>query len=286
MSEDSSTGATGRVNTSGEVGQVFQVGNVGAVHISRPAPVSGEISDLVDAIRRIIADLRESDLRSMDAGYLGQLLGEADYRLVGLSHRFDDLLRERNELLRRLDETERGNRDRTSVATIYLDDSAGAEQVEEAVVRLVESAGGSVVLRHDPVIGSWYRRLTLAFKRAADSDAGREVKAAIVQGAASRAIHSSNAQNTSVMLQNLGPVIGAIKDYRDVVIRVEALLIVKVDGVLVVHQLTPAQQLTLDRNPDLARLPSSVLPALGLSEREPSFESSVPLTASEKPAIQ
>lgn len=45
-------------------------------------------------------------------------------------------------------------------------------------------------------------------------------------------------------------------------IRTGALLIVKIDSTLVVHQLTPAQQLQLDHQPQLAQSPHQILSAL------------------------
>jgi hypothetical protein len=48
------------------------------------------------------------------------------------------------------------------------------------------------------------------------------------------------------------------------VIRAGALLIVKMGSTLVVHQLTPAQQLQLDHQPQLAQRPHDILSALEL----------------------
>ncbi|MFN2496161.1 MAG: hypothetical protein ABR608_09690 [Pseudonocardiaceae bacterium] len=64
------------------------------------------------------------------------------------------------------------------------------------------------------------------------------------------------------MLQNLGPVLAALQPTKDAVIRAGALLIVKVDWIVAVHQLTPAQQLQLDHQPQLAQSPHDILFAL------------------------
>lgn len=66
------------------------------------------------------------------------------------------------------------------------------------------------------------------------------------------------------MMQNLGPVLNALQPTKDAVVRVGALLIVKVNWVVVVHQLTVAQQFKLDHQPGLAQSPSDILKALEL----------------------
>jgi hypothetical protein len=67
------------------------------------------------------------------------------------------------------------------------------------------------------------------------------------------------------MMQNLGPVIGSLQPTKDAVIRVGALLIVKVDWAVAVHQLTAAQQLQLDHQPQLAASPRQILAVLELA---------------------
>jgi len=49
---------------------------------------------------------------------------------------------------------------------------------------------------------------------------------------------AQDATVTATMLQNLGPVIEALQPTKDAVLRVGALLIVKVDWTIVVHRLT------------------------------------------------
>lgn len=69
---------------------------------------------------------------------------------------------------------------------------------------------------------------------------------------------------TATMLQNLGPVLMSLQPTKDAVHRVGALLIVKVDWVVSVHQLTAAQQATLDHRPQLACSPHEIIAALNL----------------------
>jgi hypothetical protein len=74
-------------------------------------------------------------------------------------------------------------------------------------------------------------------------------------------------------------------------IRVGALLIVKVDWVVSIHQLTAAQQLHLDHQPNLATAPHKVLQALKLErvnppEKAPNYiDASIPSQALINPKI-
>lgn len=77
----------------------------------------------------------------------------------------------------------------------------------------------------------------------------------------SRLILAQDAQVTAMMLQNLGPVLASLQPTRDAVLRIGALLIVKVNWVVQVIQLTAAQQAVLDHRPELATKPHEIVAA-------------------------
>jgi len=148
--------------------------------------------------------------------------------------------------------------------TVYLSDEAVHEEIEAAVEGLLASAGIQITERDDPIIGSWFRRMRARSDAAPRSPVAREAAMAAVHAADTRLVHSPDAQVTATLLQNLGPVIAALQPTKDAVIRAGALLIVKVDWVIAVHQLTAAQQLELDHHPSLAASPHEILTALQL----------------------
>lgn len=80
----------------------------------------------------------------------------------------------------------------------------------------------------------------------------------------SRLVLAQDAEVTAKLLQNLAPVLGALQPTKDAVIRAGALLIVKVDWVVSVFQLTAAQQARLDHRPQLASSPREIVAALSL----------------------
>lgn len=148
--------------------------------------------------------------------------------------------------------------------TIYLSDESVHEQVETVVEDLLASVDGHIEHRDDPIFGSWFRRMRAEIGEAARSPLGREATLVAAHAAESRFVHAQDATVTATLMQNLGPVLAALQPTKDAVLRVGALLIVKVDGVVMVHQLTAAQQLKLDHQPQLAQSPHDILTALEL----------------------
>jgi transcriptional regulator with XRE-family HTH domain len=146
--------------------------------------------------------------------------------------------------------------------TIYLSDESVHEQVEAAVEDLLAASGVHVEHRDDPVFGSWFRRMRARTGQAVHSPLAREAAIVAAHAAESRLVHAQDATVTETMLRNLGPVLTALHPTKDAVIRAGALLIVKVDWIVAVHQLTPAQQLRLDHQPQLAQSPHDILSAL------------------------
>jgi hypothetical protein len=143
----------------------------------------------------------------------------------------------------------------TMFVSMYLSDEGAHPAVETAVEMVLTQAGLVVVDRDDPVFGSWFRRVRAG-----------ELGAMAAHAADSRLVLAHDAQVTSTMLQNLGPVLTALQSTKEAVLRIGAVLIVKLDDQLVVHQLTAAQQLQLDHQPHLAMAPHEILAALRLGE--------------------
>lgn len=148
--------------------------------------------------------------------------------------------------------------------TIYLSYESVHEQVEAAVEDLVATVGGHIEHRDDPVPGSWFRRMRARISQAVHSPLGHEAAILAAHAAESHLVLAQDATITATMLQNLGPVLTALQPTKDAVIRAGALLIVKLNSTVVIHQLTAAQQLRLDHQPQLAQSPHDILSALQL----------------------
>lgn len=156
----------------------------------------------------------------------------------------------------------------TAPVTVYLSDEAAHEEVEAAVEALIARAGLQVEARDEPVLGSWFRKMHAGVRTLAGSPAGREAALTVAHAADSRLVLAQDAYVTATLLQNLGPVIQSLQPTRDAVLRIGALLIVKVDWAVQVFQLTAAQQALLDHQPQLATKPDQIIAALQLSASE------------------
>jgi hypothetical protein len=129
--------------------------------------------------------------------------------------------------------------------TIYLSEAADHEQVQSAVERLLAEAGLRIDSRDDPVVGSWFLRMrAVSGKPDAHPDPAQDPRI------------------TADLMQNLPSIIQSLQPFKEAVIRLGAVLIVKVDQAVAVHQLTGAQQAALGYDPQLAATPHAALAAL------------------------
>jgi hypothetical protein len=173
-------------------------------------------------------------------------------------------------------DSEEGTNEADNVpVSIYLADEDIHGQVETAVEQWLTTADVFIDTRTEPVIGSWFRRMEASVKSAVRTPAAREALLTATHIADSHLVQSQDAYVTATLLQNVGPVLQALQPTKDAVVRAGALLIVKVDWVVQVHQLTAAQQAILDHQSQLAASPKEIITALQPSEPE-SQEAALP----------
>jgi RNA polymerase sigma-70 factor (sigma-E family) len=153
----------------------------------------------------------------------------------------------------------------TFPVSIYLADEAIHRQVESTVEKWLATASVAVDERQPPIIGSWFQRMRASAKVALNSEAAHELALTAAHAADARLVLAQDSTITATLLANLGPVIASLQPTKDAVIRVGALLIVKVEWVVQVVQLTAAQQALLDHQPQLASDPPKIVSALQLS---------------------
>ena len=152
-----------------------------------------------------------------------------------------------------------GDRGGLVPVTIYLSEDDGHEQVQTAVEDLLRTAGWQIVHHDDPVAGSWFRRMWAQFGLVAGSMAtiaGHRVE--------SEQVRWPDADMTATMLRHVGPVITALQPTRNAVIWAGAVLIMKVNGVVSVRELTIDQRAWLTRQPALVTAPEDLAAALRL----------------------
>lgn len=116
----------------------------------------------------------------------------------------------------------------TMPVTIYLTDERYHAQVEAAVETLLATAGLQIADRDDPVIGSWFRRMTARLKDGLRSPASQDAALTAVHALDARVVLPQDAEVTEKLLKNLPPLIEVLAPVPgDAVIRVGALLVVK-----------------------------------------------------------
>lgn len=162
---------------------------------------------------------------------------------------------------------------------IYLTDEGISSRVEFAVYEWLATADLAFVSRGAPIIGSWLRYIQVQAKKSAKTPAARDALLTATHVADSHLVQTQDAYVTATLLQNVGPVLQALQPTKDAVVRAGALLIVKIDWVVQVHQLTAAQQATLDHQSHLVASPKEIATALRLSSPV-SEEASLPSSAS------
>jgi RNA polymerase sigma-70 factor (sigma-E family) len=158
--------------------------------------------------------------------------------------------------------------------SIYLAEEDIHLQVEAAVEEWLAKANISIDEREQPIIGSWFRRMQATAKAALNSEAAQDVAMTAVHAADARLVLAQDANITATLLANLAPVIQSLQPTKDAVLRVGALLIIKVDWTVQVVQLTAAQQAILDHQPQLASAPHQIIAALQLPTPTPEHAAS------------
>lgn len=222
-------------------------------------------TDVEETVSGLVAALTRTSTTGAGIGFANVASAVVHARESGV-FAFDDSRAARDESEDAHADT--GNRSVPDVVTlpvtIYLSDEAIHEQVETAVEALMALAGLQVESRDEPVSGSWFRRMRATLKAVAHSPAVRESALVAAHVADARLVLAQDAAITATLLQNLGPVLTALQPTKDAVIRVGALVVVKVEWVVSIHQLTAAQQAMLDHTPRLAASPHEIITALNL----------------------
>ena len=211
--------------------------------------------------REMLANKRQQQERERDMLAMKRHLQELERDM--LANKRQQQERERDMLAnKRQQQEQRGAAETSMSVSIYLADEEIHEQVETAVEQWLGTAHFSIDTRGEPVIGSWFRRMEAGVKKAVRTPAGRE---AVLTGrhiADSRLVQAQDAYVTETLLRNVGPVLQALQPTKDAVVRAGALLIVKVDWVVQVYQLTAAQQAILDHQPHLVTSPGEIIAVL------------------------
>ncbi len=227
-----------------------------------------------EAALEIFRDLQDAYQQATTLGHLGDVwaaLSEDEtaraswqtaLELFESQQRISEAERVREQLTRLPEKTD------TISISVYLSDAATASGVETEIENLLATAGLVAFDPEPPVIESWFRRQKARAAKAASTPAGKELIATAAHAVEAKTVQAWDAEVTSKMLANLGPVLTAIEPNNEVVLRIGAILIVKIDGSLGVYQLNASQQFALDHAPQLAKDAHEILRVLNPDQNQ------------------
>jgi hypothetical protein len=136
---------------------------------------------------------------------------------------------------------------RTVPASVYIDVDIDHFEVERAFIGLLTAFDLEIAETFPPIRGSWFRAFTARAKKAATAPEFTSRLAKI-----ERALESAQGDAVAKLITALGSAPNAI-------IQIGSVLLIKVDGVPVVRNLTQVELTHLERNPALFRDPAAAL---------------------------
>jgi hypothetical protein len=151
---------------------------------------------------------------------------------------------------------------RPFAVTVYLADDEGHEEVQEALGDLLTAFDFDVVDSFPSLRGSWYRDFIAVSRRALTShDLGERLQK-VERGIELQLLHKQQAEIDSMQGDAVAKLLTALEHTSDALVQIGSVLLVKVDGVPAVRNLTQVELRYLEHNPRLLKSPAAILEAL------------------------
>jgi hypothetical protein len=151
---------------------------------------------------------------------------------------------------------------RPFAVTVYLAKDEGHEAVQEALADVLTAFDFEVVDSLPPLHGSWYRDLIATSRRALTSRELGERLRKVERGIELQLLHKHQAEIDSMQGDAVAKLLTALEHTPDALVQIGSVLLVKVDGVPAVRNLTHIELRHLEHNPKLLRSPATILDAL------------------------
>lgn len=156
---------------------------------------------------------------------------------------------------------------RSIPVTIYLSDRAPHNEVQQAVTKLLSAFEFEVVDVLEPIEGSWYQALVARLRQALTSDELADRLQKVERGVELHLLHKKQAEIDSLQAEAVARLLTALEGTPSALIQIGSVLLVKVEGVPAVRNLTQQELRYLERNPSLLRNPAEVFDALDAAIR-------------------
>ncbi|MEU7857833.1 hypothetical protein [Nonomuraea sp. NPDC049141] len=134
---------------------------------------------------------------------------------------------------------------------LYLDDETTYSSVHSALVGALESFGLEIAVATQTLEGSIWQAFVAALRRQVDGERLDQVGDLAVAGAKARWHGEPQSQITKAQGEAIASLLAALEGNQNALLAFSNILIVKVDGVPLVRELTPEQVEHLQRNPRL-----------------------------------
>jgi hypothetical protein len=152
--------------------------------------------------------------------------------------------------------------------TVYLSDGDAHRDVQNAMSDLLSQFGLEVVTALPSLEGSWYRAFVTRLRNAETSDELADRLQRVERGIELHLLHKKQAEIDSLQGEAVAKLLTALESTPSALIQIGSVLLVKVDGIPVVRNLTQQELTYLERNPSLLRNPAAILDALQAAGQE------------------
>lgn len=156
---------------------------------------------------------------------------------------------------------------RPLAVTVYLAQDQGHQVVEDALADLLTAFDLEVVENLPPLRGSWYRDVVASSRRALTSRELGERLRKVERGIELQLLHKQQAEIDSMQGDAVAKLLTALEHTPDALVQIGSVLLVKVDGVPAVRNLTQLELRHLEHNPRLLTSPATILDALQAVEQ-------------------
>ncbi|WP_170321342.1 AfsR/SARP family transcriptional regulator [Acrocarpospora pleiomorpha] len=147
---------------------------------------------------------------------------------------------------------------------IYLDDETGYERVRQALNAVLETIDQEIVFETPIVRGSIWQAFIAVIRGQASPDRLQGAAGAVRAGLQARVYGEPQSQITKATSDAVANLLQTLQNNENALIAIGDILIVKVDGIPLVRQLTPDQVEHLQKNPRLYTDPKLALSVLDI----------------------
>jgi hypothetical protein len=151
---------------------------------------------------------------------------------------------------------------RPFAVTVYLAEAEGHRAVQETLDGMLKAFDFDVVASFPALRGSWYRNFIAVSRRTLTSRELGERLRKVERGIELQLVHKQQAEIDSMQGDAVAKLLVALDHTPDALVQIGSVLLVKVDGVPAVRNLTQLELRYLEHNPRLLTSPSTILEAL------------------------